>query len=130
MQEFGNEIQPSCFRQSQRDFSWRRLKLQLTMINFTTACNFPWIFFLWNIKLYLIKSATSTPTRAFYLNKSGSVSTLKQRHSIHSTFEIRERISIIVWIQRIHKCYGGRLFQNCWKLKSAKYSLYWKPASI
>ena len=130
MQEFGNEIQPSCFRQSRRDFSWRRLKLQLTMINFTTAYNFPSFFFLWNIKLYLIKSAISTSTRAFYLNKIGFLSTLKQRHSIHSTFEIRERISIIVWIKRIHKCYDRRLFQNCWKLKGVKYSIYWKQTSI
>ena len=41
MQEIDNEIQPSCFWQSRRDFSSGRSKLQLTMINFTTVYILP-----------------------------------------------------------------------------------------
>ena len=85
IQKIDNGIQPSCFWQSRRDFSSGRSKSQLTMINFTTAYILASFFFLFlqNIKFHLIIRAISTPMRAFYLYKSGSWCTLKQRQSFN-----------------------------------------------
>ena len=58
-------------------------------------------------KFYLIKSAISAPTTAFYLNKSEF---FKANATIQHLKLVKN--SIILRIQRIQKHYEGRLSQN------------------